>query len=66
LKTLVISTAPFLPVFQIREILARIWIIGSIPEKTDMDTYKCLWNFDKSYLFGGIEMQENSEMYLTL
>jgi hypothetical protein len=35
-----------LPVFRIREILARIRIIGSVPEKTDMDTYKCLWIFD--------------------
>jgi hypothetical protein len=32
-KKLVIISAPFLPVFWIQEILARIWIIGSVPEK---------------------------------
>jgi hypothetical protein len=54
-------------VFQIREILARIRIIRSAPEKTDPDTYKYLWTFDiKSYLFGDIEMQEKLNMYLTL
>jgi hypothetical protein len=50
-KKLVIISAPFLPVFWIQEILARIWIIGSVPEKTDMDTYKCLWTFDKKLSF---------------
>jgi hypothetical protein len=50
-KKLVIITAPFLPVFWIQEIFARIWIIGSVPEKTDMDTYKCLWTFDKKLSF---------------
>jgi hypothetical protein len=39
LSQLVIITAPFLPVFQIREILAQIRIIGSVPEKTDPDMY---------------------------
>jgi hypothetical protein len=41
-----------LPVFRIQEILARILIIGSVPEKTDTNVYGFL-----SYLFGGIEMQ---------
>jgi hypothetical protein len=40
-----------LPVFRIREILALIRIIGSVPEKTDMDTYKCLWIFDIKVVF---------------
>jgi hypothetical protein len=39
LRQLVIITVPCLPAFQIREILAQIWIIGSIPEKTDPDMY---------------------------
>jgi hypothetical protein len=38
-------------VFRIREILARIRIIGPVPEKTDMDTYKCLWIFDIKVIF---------------
>jgi hypothetical protein len=36
--------------------------------KGDM-SFEMLWNLDfwhKSYLFGGIEMQENSKMYPTL
>jgi hypothetical protein len=51
LRQLVMITAPFLPVFRIREILARIRIIRSVPEKTDMDTYKCLWIFDIKVIF---------------
>jgi hypothetical protein len=50
-KKLVIISAPFLPVFWILEILARIWIIRSVPEKTDINTYKCLWTFDKKLSF---------------
>jgi hypothetical protein len=38
-----------LPVFRILEILARIRIIGSVPEKTDMDTYKCIRIFFTSF-----------------
>jgi hypothetical protein len=63
---MVIITVPFLPVFQIREILSRCplslppsldasedggIIIGSVPEKTDMDTYKCLWIYDIKVIF---------------
>jgi hypothetical protein len=44
-------TAPFLPVFRIRGILARIRIIGSVPEKTDPDTYKYLWTLDIKVIF---------------
>jgi hypothetical protein len=40
-----------LPVFRIQEILARIRIIRFVPEKTDIDTYKCLWIFDIKVIF---------------
>jgi hypothetical protein len=63
---LFIITAPFLPVFRIREFWAWIRIIGSVP-KTGSGYAQILIGFlHKSYLFGGIEMQENSKMYLTL
>jgi hypothetical protein len=50
-------------VFQIREILAQIQIIRSVPKKQ----IRIHTNISGLYLsFGGIEMQENSKMYLTL
>jgi hypothetical protein len=38
-------------VLRIQEILALLRIIGSVPEKTDMDTYKCLWIFGIKVIF---------------
>jgi hypothetical protein len=65
-KKLVIISAPFLPVFWIQEILARIWIIGSVPKKRIWIHTNVYGLLTRSYLFGGIEMQDNSKMYLTL
>jgi hypothetical protein len=48
--------------FRIREILTRLRIIRSVPEKNGPDMDFC----HESYLFGGIEMQENSKMYHAL
>jgi hypothetical protein len=56
-----------LPVFWIRKILARNQIIRSVPKKNGYGYIKIFMDFwHKSYLFGGIEMQENSKMYHTL
>jgi hypothetical protein len=52
-------------VFRIHEILARIRILGSVPEKTDPDQYKNLRIVNKNH-FSGIGMEGNSKMYLAL
>jgi hypothetical protein len=60
LRQLVIITDRFLPVFQIPEILARIQILGSVPEKADLDPYKNV------RIFVDIEVQGNSKIFLAL